>query len=100
VAASVAQARRKRRLVLGVNGGRGGDISGQRCSRTGCAGLVELLDLLVEVVAEAMALDKRGVGFLQLVGVELNVDGLEVVDELVDPGEVQEGAVDGLGAAC
>jgi hypothetical protein len=60
-------------------------------------GALELLELLVEVLVEAVALDDEGVGLVDLVAVEVYEEGLDVVDELVQPWQVQEGSVDGLG---
>lgn len=62
----------------------------------GGAGAVELLNLLLEVVVELMALDEGGVRLLELVAVEADEDGLDVVDELVNPCEVKKRAVDSL----
>jgi len=52
--------------------------------------------LLVEVFVELGALDDGGVGFGELVAVKVDEDGLDVVDQLLDPAEVEEGSVDGL----
>jgi hypothetical protein len=82
IATSVAEAGRSGRIVFDLD--RGCSYA-QRCVRIGCAGLVKLLDLLVEIVVEAVAFHKRGVWLLELVGIELDVDGLDVVDELIDP---------------
>lgn len=49
----------------------------------------QLLQLLVEVFVEPQALNNSGVGLLELVTVQADKDGLDVVDQLVDPGEVQ-----------
>lgn len=65
----------------------GGSIAG------GGAGLVELLDLLLEVVVEVVALDEGGVRLLELIAVEADEDGLDVVDKLVNPCEVEERTV-------
>ena len=61
------------------------------------AGSFELLQLLVKVLVELDALDDGGVGLLELLAVEVDEDDLDVVDQLVDPGQVQKRAVDGLG---
>ncbi len=57
---------------------------------------LELGQLLVEVLVEVVALDDGRVGLLQLVAVELYEYRLDVVHQLVDPREVEEGPVDGL----
>lgn len=59
--------------------------------------LLKFLELLVKVLVELDALDDCSVGLLELLAVEADEDGLDVVDELVDPRQVEEGAVDGLG---
>ncbi len=47
-----------------------------------------------------MAVYACGVRLLELVSVEVYKDGLEVVDEFVDPRQVQERAVDSLERWC
>lgn len=54
----------------------------------GGAPRLEFLVLLVKVFVELVAVYNRGVRFLQLVSVEVYKDGLEVVDELVNPRQV------------
>ena len=51
---------------------------------------------MVEIAVEAVAFDECSVGFLELVAVQLDEDGADVVDELIDPGQVEEGSVDDL----
>lgn len=45
-------------------------------------------------------MDNGGVRLLQLVSVKIYEYGLEVVDKLVNPRQVQEGTVDGLELQC
>ena len=44
-----------------------------------------------------MNLDLCSVWLAELVAVEVDEKGADVVDEFIDPREVEEGAVDGLG---
>lgn len=91
----------KRRLVAQVAGecrvllGHGSLRDGG--AQAGTIRALELPHLLVEVVVEAVALDDGGVGLLKLLPIEPDEDGLDVVDELVDPGQVEERSIDGLG---
>lgn len=62
------------------------------------AGSVQFLELLVEVVVEFGALDYGCVRLLELLAVQRHEYRLDVVDQLVNPGEVEEGAVHGLRA--
>ncbi len=52
------------------------------------AALLQLLELLVKVLVEDGALEEGRVGLLELLGVEADEDGLDVVDELIDPRQV------------
>jgi hypothetical protein len=45
---------------------------------------------LVEVIVELQQLNNGGVGFLELFAVAIDKDGLDVVDELVNPREVKQ----------
>ena len=63
---------------------------------TACARGVQLLQLLVKVLVETGALDNGGVRLGELLAVQVDKDGLDVVDELIDPREVQQRSVDGL----
>lgn len=63
----------------------------------GSTSRLELLVLLVKVLIELVAVYDRGVRLLQLVTVEVYKDGLEVIDKLVNPRQVQQRAVDSLG---
>lgn len=55
---------------------------------SGGIGLVELEELLIEVLAKGPAFDECGVRLLELVPVQANEDGLDVLDELINPGKV------------
>lgn len=54
-------------------------------SRSDSTGFVELLELLVKVFAKRVALDEGRMGLGELFAVEFDKDGLDVIDELVDP---------------
>lgn len=43
-----------------------------------------------------MAFDQGGVWLLELLAVETDKDGADIVDQLVDPSQVEEGSVDDL----
>ncbi len=60
------------------------------------------MQLLVKVFVELDTLDDGGVWFLQLLAVETDEDGPDVVDELVNPGKVEKRPVNCLvsGVRC
>ena len=57
--------------------------------------LLQFAHLLVKVLVK-VNLDECSVWFTQLVTVEIDEEGADVVYEFVDPGEMEEGSVDGL----
>jgi hypothetical protein len=61
-----------------------------------CAGLVELVHLLVKVLIKVGALDESGVRFFELFAIERYKYDLDVINELVDPAEVEERSIDDL----
>src|SRR4051794_5663230 len=72
------------------------------CTRVlpvGFAGFLELLKLLVKVLVELEALDEGCVGLLELFPIEADENGLDIVHELVDPGEVKQRPIYGLRVA-
>lgn len=66
------------------------------CMMGGGVGVVEFLNLLFEVVVEFMVFDEGGVRFFELVVVEVDEDGFDVVDEFVNLCEVKKRVVDSL----
>ena len=58
--------------------------------------MLEFFNLLIEVVVEAAFHDSR-MRFPDLIPVKIYKKDSDVVKEFVDPGEVEEGLIDGLG---
>ena len=56
--------------------------------RIDCAGLVEFFKLLVKVVVKAVAFYQCRVRLLQLLAIEADKDGSDIVDELIDPAQM------------